>query len=98
MQTIIPLNDRVIVKRLEREDKTSSGIVIPDSASGKSDQGRVVAVGPGKKNQDGKRVPTDLKSGELILFGKYAGQTVKLGEEELLVLKEEDVIAVIKAD
>ena len=98
MKNLIPLNDRIIIKRLEREDKTSSGIVIPDSASGKSDQGRVVAIGPGKKNQDGKRVPSDLKGGELVLFGKYAGQAIKFGEEELLVMKEEDVLAVIKAD
>jgi chaperonin GroES len=90
-----PLHDRVIVKRVEQETTTSSGIVIPDSAAEKPDQGEVIAVGPGKRGDDGHRIEPDLKVGERVLFGKYAGQAVKLDGEELLVLREEDVVAVV---
>jgi chaperonin GroES len=91
-----PLHDRLIVKRLEEERKTASGIVIPDTVAEKPDQGEVLAIGPGKKNEDGKLFPVDLKVGDKILFGKYSGTTVKVDGEELLVMREEDVMAVVK--
>ncbi|KVM67153.1 molecular chaperone GroES [Burkholderia gladioli] len=90
-----PLHDRVIVKRLDQETKTASGIVLPDSAAEKPDQGEVIAVGPGRRDNDGKRIELDLKVGDRVLFGKYAGQTVKVDSNELLVLREEDVVAVV---
>ena len=89
-----PLHDRVIIKRLEEERKTASGIVIPDTAAEKPDQGEVLAVGPGKKNEDGKIVPVDVKVGDKVLFGKYSGTEVKVDGEELVLLREEDVLAV----
>jgi chaperonin GroES len=91
-----PLHDRVIVKRLDNERTTASGIVIPDSAAEKPDQGEVVAVGPGKKTEDGKVLPVDLKVGDKVLFGKYAGQSVKVDGEELLVIREDEILAVIQ--
>ena len=91
-----PLQDRVIIKRLDNERKTSSGIVIPDSAAEKPDQGEVVAVGPGKKTEDGKVIAVDLKVGDKVLFGKYAGQSVKVDGEELLVIREEEIFAIIE--
>ncbi|MFM0046758.1 co-chaperone GroES [Paraburkholderia sediminicola] len=90
-----PLHDRLIVKRLDQETKTASGIVIPESAAEKPDQGEVIAIGPGKRDNDGKRIEPDLKVGERVLFGKYAGQSVKVDGNELLVLREEDVVAVV---
>ena len=90
-----PLHDRVIIKRLEEERKTASGIVIPDTAAEKPDQGEVLAVGPGKKNEDGKIVPVDLKVGDKVLFGKYSGTTVRVEGDELLVMREEDIMAVV---
>lgn len=90
-----PLHDRVIVKRVENETKTASGIVIPDSAAEKPDQGEVLAVGPGKKNEEGKVSPVDVKVGDKILFGKYSGTTVKVDGEELLVMREDDIMAVV---
>lgn len=92
---IRPLHDRVIVKRLDNERKTASGIVIPDNAAEKPDQGEVIAVGPGKKDENGKVIPIDVKVGDRVLFGKYAGQTVKVEGEELLVMREEDLMGVI---
>ena len=91
-----PLHDRVIVKRLDNERKTASGIVIPDNAAEKPDQGEVLAVGPGKKTEDGKVLPVDVKVGDKVLFGKYAGQTVKVDGEELLVIREDEIMAVIQ--
>ena len=91
-----PLHDRVIVKRLDNERTTASGIVIPDSAAEKPDQGEVLAVGPGKKTEDGKVIPVDLKVGDKVLFGKYAGQSVKVDGDEVLVIREEEVLAVIQ--
>ena len=91
-----PLHDRVIVKRLEQETKTASGIVIPDTVAEKPDQGEVLAVGPGKKNEEGKLSPVDVKVGDKILFGKYSGTTVKIDGEELLVMREEDLFAVVE--
>ncbi|MCS6944947.1 MAG: co-chaperone GroES [Sutterellaceae bacterium] len=94
---IRPLHDRVIIKRLDQERKTASGIVIPDNAAEKPDQGEVIAVGPGKRDENGKLIPIDLKVGDKVLFGKYAGQTVKIEGEEYLVMREEDVMGVITA-
>ncbi|MHB1232152.1 MAG: co-chaperone GroES [Burkholderiales bacterium] len=94
---IRPLHDRVIVKRVEEERKTASGIVIPDSATEKPDQGEVMAVGPGKKDDNGKVIPMDLKVGDRVLFGKYSGQAVKVKGDELLVMREEDIMGVVEA-
>ena len=91
-----PLNDRVIVKRLDNERTTASGIVIPESATEKPDQGDILAVGPGKKTEDGKVLALDLKVGDKVLFGKYSGQAVKIDGEELLVIREEEIFAVIE--
>ncbi|MGT2509322.1 co-chaperone GroES [Cupriavidus basilensis] len=91
-----PLHDRVLVKRSDNETRTASGIVIPDSAAEKPDQGEVVAVGPGRRNEAGERITPDLRVGDRVLFGKYAGQGVKVDGEELLVLREEDIVAVVE--
>ncbi|MGL4574918.1 MAG: co-chaperone GroES [Burkholderiaceae bacterium] len=91
-----PLHDRVIVKRIENERKTASGIVIPDNAAEKPDQGEVVAVGPGKKDEAGKIIAMGVKAGDKVLFGKYAGQTVKVDGDELLVMREDDLMAVVE--
>jgi chaperonin GroES len=93
---IRPLHDRVIVKRIEEERKSAGGIVIPDTAAEKPDQGEVIAVGKGKKTEDGKIVPLDVKVGDRVLFGKYSGQTVKVKGEEVLVMREEDIMGVIE--
>lgn len=93
---IRPLHDRVIVKRLEVERTTASGIVIPDNAGEKPDQGEVVAVGPGKRDEAGNLLPMDVKVGDRVLFGKYSGQTVKVGGEEFLVMREEDIMGVVE--
>lgn len=93
---IRPLHDRVIVKRMEEERKTASGIVIPDTAAEKPDQGEVIAVGPGKRDENGKYIAMDVKVGDRVLFGKYSGQTVKVEGEELLVMREEDIMGVIE--
>jgi chaperonin GroES len=91
-----PLADRVIVKRLENETKTASGIVIPDNAAEKPDQGEVLAVGPGKRHDKGELSALTVKVGDRVLFGKYSGQTVKMNGEELLVMKEDDLFAVVE--
>ena len=93
---IRPLHDRVIVRRLEEERKTASGIVIPDTAAEKPDQGEIMAVGPGKRDDNGKHIALDVKVGDKVLFGKYAGQTVKVQGEELLVMREEDIMGVVE--
>ena len=93
---IRPIHDRVIVKRLEEERKTASGIVIPDTVAEKPEQGEVKAVGTGKRQDDGTIVPIDVKVGDRVLFGKYSGQTVKVDGEELLVMREEDIMGVIE--
>ena len=93
---IRPLHDRIIVKRLEEERKTASGIVIPDTTAEKPDQCEVKAVGKGKKTDDGKIIPLDVKVGDRVLFGKYSGQTVKVDGDELLVMREEDIMGVIE--
>jgi chaperonin GroES len=94
---IRPLHDRVIVKRLEEERTSPGGIVIPDTAAEKPMQGKIVAVGKGKILEDGKVRPLDVKVGDKILFGKYSGNEVKVDGEELVVMREEDVMAVIEA-
>ena len=94
---ILPLHDRIIVKRLDEERKTASGIVIPDTAAEKPDQGEVKAVGKGKVNDEGKIRALDVKVGDRVLFGKYSGQTVKVEGEELLVMREEDIMGVVEA-
>jgi chaperonin GroES len=93
---IRPLHDRVIVKRIEEERKSAGGIVIPDTAAEKPDQGEIVAVGKGKKDEQGKLIALDVKPGDKVLFGKYSGQTVKVKGEELLVMREEDIMGVIE--
>jgi len=93
---IRPLHDRVIVKRIEEERKSAGGIVIPDTAAEKPDQGEIVAVGKGKKDDNGKVIPIDVKIGDRVLFGKYSGQTVKVKGDELLVMREEDLMGVIE--
>ena len=93
---IRPLHDRVIVKRVEAERTTASGIVIPDSAGEKPDQGEVLAVGPGKRNDKGEQIALNVKVGDRVLFGKYSGQTVKVDGDELLVMKEDDLFAVVE--
>jgi chaperonin GroES len=93
---IRPLHDRVIVKRIEEEKKSAGGIVIPDTAAEKPEQGEIVAVGKGKKDDNGKLIPIDVKVGDRVLFGKYSGQTVRVKGDELLVMREEDVLGVIE--
>jgi chaperonin GroES len=93
---IRPLHDRVIVRRLDEERKTPGGIVIPDTAKEKPIQGEVIAVGTGKILEDGKVRPLDVKVGDKILFGKYSGTEVKVGTEELLVMREEDIMGVVE--
>ena len=93
---IRPLHDRVIVKRIEEERRSAGGIVIPDTAAEKPDQGEVLAVGPGKRNEKGDFVALNIKVGDRVLFGKYSGQTVKVEGDELLVMKEDDLFAVVE--
>ena len=92
---IRPLHDRVIIKRLESERTTASGIVIPDNAAEKPDQGEVVAVGPGRRDEAGKLIEMGVKVGDRVLFGKYSGQSVKIDGEEFLVMREEDIMGVL---
>jgi chaperonin GroES len=93
---IRPLQDRVIVKRLEEEEKTKGGIIIPDTAKEKPQEGKVIAVGKGKVSEDGKVIPLDVKAGDRILFGKYAGTEIKIEGEEHLIMREEDILGVIE--
>ncbi len=93
---IRPLHDRVIVKRVEPETRTASGLYIPGAAGEKPDQGEVLAVGPGKRDDAGKLIPMDVKVGDRVLFGKYSGQAVKVGGEEYLVMREEDIMGVLE--
>ena len=93
---IRPLQDRVIVKRLEEEEKTKGGIIIPDTAKEKPQEGKVVAVGKGKLTEDGKLIPLDVKAGDKILFGKYSGTEIKVEGEELLIMREEDILGIIE--
>lgn len=92
-----PLQDRVIVRRMEEERKTASGIVIPDAATEKPDQGEIIAVGNGKVDDNGKLIPMSVKKGDKVLFGKYAGQTFKMDGNEFMTMREDDIIGVIEA-
>jgi chaperonin GroES len=93
---IRPLQDRVIVKRLEEEEKTKGGIIIPDTAKEKPQEGKVIAAGKGKMTEEGKLIPLDVKVGDKILFGKYSGTEVKIEGEEHLIMREEDILGVIE--
>jgi chaperonin GroES len=93
---IRPLHDRLIVKRVEEQEVKKGGIIIPDTAKEKPQEGKVIAVGNGKVNDDGKKIPLDVKAGDRILFGKYSGSDVKLEDEEYLILREEDVLAILE--
>ena len=90
-----PLHDRIIVERIEEGEQKIGGIIIPDTAKEKPQQGKVIAVGNGKTKDDGKRVPLDVKAGDVILFGKYSGQEIKIDGEELLIMREDEVLAVL---
>jgi chaperonin GroES len=90
-----PLHDRVVVKRIEAEDKTAGGIIIPDTAKEKPSQGEIVAVGPGGRDEAGRVVPIDLKVGDRVLFGKWSGTEVKIDNAELLIMKESDIMGVV---
>ena len=91
-----PLHDRVVVRRLEGEQKTAGGIIIPDTAKEKPQEGEIIAVGPGGRDESGKLIPIDLKVGDRILFGKWSGTEVKIDGEELLIMKESDVMGVVE--
>jgi chaperonin GroES len=93
---IRPLHDRVLVRRLEEETKTAGGIIIPDTAKEKPSQGKVLAVGPGARGEDGKVVPLDVKKGDKILFGKWSGSEVRVEGEDLLIMKESDIMGIIE--
>ena len=90
-----PLHDRVVVKRIEADEKTKGGIIIPDTAKEKPSQGQIVAVGPGGRDEAGKLIPIDLKTGDKVLFGKWSGTEVKLDGEDLLIMKESDIMGVL---
>ena len=92
---IRPLYDRIVVKRIDEDEKTASGLIIPDSAKEKPQQGEVVAVGQGKRNDDGKLIALDVKAGDRILFGKYSGSEIKLDGEEFLIMREDEVLGVL---
>jgi chaperonin GroES len=92
-----PLNDRVLVKRLEEETKTAGGLFIPDSAKEKPTRGKIIAAGNGKSNDEGVRKALDVKAGDLILFGKYAGTEIKIDGEDLIIMREDDILAVIES-
>ena len=91
-----PLHDRVVIRRLEGEEKTKAGIIIPDTAKEKPQEGEVGAVGPGARDEAGKLIPIDLKAGDRVLFGKWSGTEVKIDDEELLIMKESDVMGVLE--
>jgi chaperonin GroES len=95
---IRPLHDRIVVQRLDEGEQTSGRIIIPDTAKEKPQKGKVIATGNGKVNDEGKRVPLDIKTGDLILFGKYASQEIKLDGEEYLIMRQDDVLAVIDGE
>ena len=93
---IEPLSDRVIVVRIEENEKTTGGIIIPDTAREKPQKGKIAAVGPGKWDKNGKRIPPEVKKGDRVLFGKYAGNEVKIDGAEYLIMKEDDILGIIK--
>lgn len=91
-----PLHDRILIERIESEEVTSGGIILPDTAKEKPQQGKVIAVGPGKKAEDGKLIPMDVKTGDTILFGKYAGSDIKMEGKEYLIMREDDVLGIVE--
>jgi chaperonin GroES len=91
-----PLHDRVVIKRLEGEEKSKGGIIIPDTAKEKPQEGKVVAVGPGARDESGKLVPLDLKAGDRVLFGKWSGTEVKIDGDDLLIMKESDILGIVE--
>ncbi len=93
-----PLHDRVVVKRLEEDTKTAGGIIIPDTAKEKPQQGKIVAVGPGARDETGKVIPLDVKAGDTVLFGKWSGTEVKIDGDDLLIMKESDVLGVLEGN
>lgn len=93
---LLPLHDRVVVRRIDAEEKTAGGIIIPDTAKEKPQQGEVVAVGPGARNERGEIVPPDVKAGDRVLFGKWSGTEIKVDGEELLIMKESDIMGIIE--
>jgi chaperonin GroES len=93
--TVRPLADRVLVKRIEEELQTKGGIIVPDTAKEKPQQGKIVEVGPGRVTEDGKRMKLEVKKGDKILFGKYAGTEISIGDQEYLILREDDILAII---
>ena len=95
MAKFTPLHDRILVRRIEEGETTRGGIIIPDSAKEKPQQGKVIAAGNGKAKDDGKRVPLDVKAGDTILFGKYSGQEIKIDGEEYLIMREDEILAVL---
>ena len=92
-----PLHDRVLVRRIEQENKTSGGIIIPDTAKEKPQEGEVVSAGPGARDESGKLVPLEVKSGDRVLFGKWSGTEVKINGEELIIMKESDILGILDA-
>lgn len=90
-----PLHDRVVVRRIEADQKTAGGIIIPDSAQEKPSEGEVIAVGEGNRDEDGDRIPLDVKVGDRVLFGKWSGTEVKIGGEDLLIMKESDIMGIV---
>ena len=90
-----PLHDRVVVRRLESEEKTAGGLIIPDSAKEKPAEGEVVSVGAGARDESGNRVPMDIKAGDKVLFGKWSGTEVKINEEDMLIMKESDILGIL---
>ena len=92
---IRPLHDRVVVRRIEQKETVRGGIIIPDTAKEKPQEAEVVAVGPGKVNEDGKRAPMDVKKGDRVLIGKYSGSEIKIDEEELVIVREDEILAVL---
>ena len=93
---IKPLGDRVLVKRMEEDEVVKGGIIIPDTAKEKPQRGEVIAVGPGARDEDGKFIPMNVKKGDKVLFGKYAGSEVKMGDEDYLIMREDDILGVIE--
>jgi len=94
---VVPLHDRIVVSRIESEEKTKGGIIIPDTAKEKPQEGRIIAVGPGKLDKDGKRIPLGVKAGDRVLFTKWAGTEFKLNDRDYMIMKEDDILGVIES-
>ena len=91
-----PLGDRVVIDPMEKEERTASGIILPETAKEKPQEGEILAVGPGRRDEDGKLVPMDVKKGDIVLFAKYAGTEIKLDDKKVLILKESDILAIVE--